>query len=313
MKTVALTGGTGFLGAHCVAALKGRAKLRLLSRRPRPDGEGLEHVIGTLADREALRTLVTGADAVLHVAGAVKARDRDEFFMVNRDGTAELLAAVADKAPQARIVHVSSLAARVPGLSPYAASKAAAEDLAHDAGAIILRPPGIYGPGDLEILKLIRAAQKGILPVPGSRVHRVSLIHARDLARLIATLALAETAPAGVHEVDDGQPRGYSYDELALLLGEALGRRVRPLVVPRALLLAAGHAYGLTARLRGTADIFGPGKARELLHPDWSIAASGSAVLASLWTPETGFAEGIKEAILWAQSHGHLPNDASES
>ena len=77
------------------------------------------------SDEAALRRLVDGADAVIHAAGLIKARRPSDFMTVNRDGTA-LLSALAPEAP---FLLLSSLAAREPQLSPYAASKRAAEEV----------------------------------------------------------------------------------------------------------------------------------------------------------------------------------------
>ena len=126
-----------------------------------------------------------GCDAIVHGAGLVRALTAREFFQVNESGTAQLLEAAAKAAPDARFVHISSLVAREPQLSPYAASKRAAEHkLAALAGArdwIALRPPAIYGPGDHELLPLFKAAKLGILAYPASPNARVSTLHVADL------------------------------------------------------------------------------------------------------------------------------------
>jgi uncharacterized protein YbjT (DUF2867 family) len=129
-KLVAVTGATGFVGPHLLAALTRHGwKLRVLVRRwsPVPPLAGIdaEIVLGDLADEPALRKLLNGADALLHAAGLIKARRPDDFQTVNRDGTA-LLAALAPELP---FLLLSSLAAREPALSPYAASKQAAEEV----------------------------------------------------------------------------------------------------------------------------------------------------------------------------------------
>ena len=128
-KLVAVTGATGFVGSHLLAALARHGwTLRLLVRRwsPLPSLAGIaaEIVWGDLADEPALRQLVAGVDAVIHAAGLIKARRVGDFQTVNRDGTARL-AAVAAGLP---FLLLSSLAAREPQLSPYAASKRAARN-----------------------------------------------------------------------------------------------------------------------------------------------------------------------------------------
>lgn len=205
MKTIAITGGTGFVGRHVIAAVRDAGhSVRALARRPQENEKGLVWVPGALEDQKALDRLVSGADAVIHLAGLIKALTPHQFFAANRDGTGRLLAAIQNHAPYARFVYVSSLAAREPQLSPYAASKFAAEQVVAEAARVqlhdwaIVRPPGIYGPGDQEILKLIKAAKRGFLPAPGAVKNKVSLLFGPDLATLLRDLALMDGSVHGL-------------------------------------------------------------------------------------------------------------------
>ena len=311
MRIIAVTGATGFVGAHVLDRLRAvcpDAAIRALARRQQPDRPGVTWTPGALDDPAALDDLVRDAGVVIHLAGAVKARTASGFYTVNGRGTASLLAAMARTAPEAGLIHVSSLAARQPALSPYAGSKAAADEMVSGLGQdrqwTILRPPGVYGPGDGEILKLLRVAQRGILPAPGHIGNRVSLIHARDLAELLARLAVHGICHRMVLEVDDGQAGGYDYADLARILAQVLQRPVRPLKVPYPLLSAGGKLNGLASRLIGRTPMTA-GKARELCHPDWA-AHSGQAVLTDIWTPQIDLAAGLRETLDAARRAGHL-------
>jgi hypothetical protein len=128
---VAVTGATGFLGRHLVRALANDGwKPRVLVRRdpihPLWRDIEIEVVTGDLKTPGALDRLCQGAEVVIHVAGLIKAASLDGFNAVNRDGARA--AAQAAKAAGARFILVSSLAAREPQLSNYAASKRAGED-----------------------------------------------------------------------------------------------------------------------------------------------------------------------------------------
>src|SRR6056297_1785498 len=132
LPIAAVTGGTGFLGRYVVRELAAAGwRPRLLVRgdpvHPQLADVDFEIVPGDLSEPQSLRRLVKGASAVVHVAGAVKALRRADFFAVNADGTARLAETTAEAAPGARLVYVSSLAARAPELSDYAASKAEGE------------------------------------------------------------------------------------------------------------------------------------------------------------------------------------------
>ena len=126
-----LTGATGFLGGPLMRALDADGyDLRVLTRpgaAPAWDGLSPDIMPGRLGDVDALERLVRGADLVVHAAGLIKARSRDAYFAINAEGAARLAAAASRCAPEARVLLVSSLSAREPGLSAYAASKAAGE------------------------------------------------------------------------------------------------------------------------------------------------------------------------------------------
>ena len=80
--TLAITGGTGFVGGHSIAeAMKRGHRVRALARRPQPARPGLEWVAGSLTDGDALENLVSGADAVLHIAGVTNADGRVTIMM----------------------------------------------------------------------------------------------------------------------------------------------------------------------------------------------------------------------------------------
>src|SRR3954470_6626735 len=124
MTTLAITGGTGFVGSRLIAlAVEGGHQVRALTRREQAERQHITWIPGDLQNKPALARLVEGADAVIHVAGVVNAPDRAGFAAGNVEGTDNILAA-AQAAGVQRFVHVSSLAAREPGMSDYGWSKA---------------------------------------------------------------------------------------------------------------------------------------------------------------------------------------------
>lgn len=303
---LALTGGTGFLGLHLAPALASAGfRLRLLSRRevahPALDGLDFETVHGALEEEAALAALVRGADVVVHAAGLIKARSRAEFLRGNRDGTAALARAARFHAPGARFIFISSLAARAPGLSPYAFSKRAAEDAARAAYAeapeqlALIRPPAVYGPWDRESLAMFKAAQGWVAPVLGDS--KVAVIHADDAAGAIAAVAGAGFRP-GCFALADAQAQGYTLRFVAMQAGAAMGGAPRLVKLPAALVLAAGALYGAAGRLRAAPPIFTLGKAREILHPDWSVPVQ-ELLPREIYAPRIGLAEGFAQTAAW--------------
>jgi len=291
---LALTGATGFVGRHTVErALAAGHHVRALTRRPQPDRVGVEWVAGALDDTEALARLVTGADAVIHIAGVVNAPDRAGFAAGNVEGTRAVVAAATD-AGIGRFVHVSSLAAREPDLSLYGWSKREAERVVADSPlhATIARPTGVYGPGDTEMVDMFRLARFGLALTPPKG--RVSLVAVEDLATLLVTLTEQDLPPGSLFEVDDGT--ALTHAALARAIGRAMGRpRLLPIPLPAA-------AVRLGARLdrwwRGSGAKLTPDRANYLLHPDW-VADPARRPPPTLWSPSIATDAGLLATAQW--------------
>ena len=289
MKTIAVTGATGLVGRRVLALAP--HPVRALTRRPQPPTPNVTWIEGDLVNPVALASLCDGATAVIHLAGIVNAPTRAAFDIGNVAGTAAVFAAAGSR----RVIHVSSLAAREPQLSMYGASKAAAEIVVTQSAAdwLIVRPPGIYGPDDREMLDIYRLAKRGFYIAPPGRI---SLIHVDDIAA--ALLALAVAGPSrGTLEVDDGVANGHAHREFAAAIGAALGRTVAVIPLPLAMLRVAAR-IGLSAKL--TRD-----RAAYISHPDW-VARGGNAALANLWSPRYDLGAGIADTVAGYRHRGWL-------
>ena len=295
---VALTGGTGFLGGYALTALLDhRHRIRALTRRPQPPRDGVEWIAGSLEDAAALGTMCAGCDAVIHVAGVVNAPDAAGFDKGNRAGTIAVVAA-AKAAGIRRFVHVSSLSAREPHLSAYGASKAAGERVAAECrlDVRVVRPPGIYGPGDTETLDLFGMAANGLVLLPPRG--RASWIHAEDMAELIVALAEADDAPM-LTEADDGRNGGWTHADFAKALGVAVGRRGVAIHVPEAVLRLAARA---DRWVRGEKAKLTPDRAGYLAHRDWTIDPARRPS-AALWNPRIATPDGLYATAAWYRAH----------
>jgi len=300
-RTIAITGGTGFVGKRLIdLALSQGQRVRALTRRAQPDRAGLAWIEGSLDDTDSLARLVDGAEATIHVAGVVNAPSLPDFLRGNAGGTANVVAAAATAGVR-RFVHVSSLSAREPRLSHYGQSKQLAEAEVRASGLdwTIVRPPAIYGPGDLEMLDIFRIARFGlaVLPPPG----RMSIIHVDDLARLL--LALVGRDPGRIIlDPDDGVPGGWTHDAFARAVGAAVGRKVLPLPLPKGLLSLAARA---DKALRGTKAKLTQDRVGYMVHPDWTSDPAhrpGS----DLWLPEIATPAGLAATAAWYRVNGLL-------
>ena len=298
---IALTGGTGFVGQTLIdLALSGGHSLICLARSPQKPKEGVTWVQGDLADKRALATLVGDADLVIHVAGVVNAPDAKGFAQGNVTGTLNLVEACVS-ASLSRFVFVSSLSAREPRLSDYGASKARAEKLVKASGLdwTIVRPPAIYGPRDTEMLELFRAAKWGVVPTP--KEGRASVIHVRDLGRLLLALMPGGEGVTGhVFEPDDGKCGGWDHYELARAIGWAMGRRPRILALSRKTMERAAKVDMFFRRKKAKLTM---DRAAYFSHPDWVVGVGGK-VPRTLWQPRIETREGLKVTAGWYREQG---------
>jgi len=306
---VAITGATGFLGRHLVRALAQAGWTpRVLVRRdpihPLWRDIDLQVVAGDLRTPGALERLAQGSSVVIHVAGLIKAESLEDFNAVNRDGA--LGAARAAREAGARFILVSSLAAREPSLSHYASSKRAGEDAvtADSPDALIVRPPAIYGPGDTETLSVFRlAAASPVLPVlsPSSRV---AMIHVHDAAAKLADYC--KNPLSGLVELSDVRRDGYTWTEIMSAAAAVMGRKPRLVRLPDAGILAAGALADAWSFATRTPAVFGLGKARELLHADWTPSSAPKAEgVPSVF----GLLDGFAHTVDWYRTEGWLPKN----
>ena len=305
---VAITGATGFIGGRLTSALiEAGYEVRALTRRapPREVTQGVSWVQGALDDEESLRALVKDVAFVVHVAGAIKARNRAAFLAVNAGGTRRLATAAAVQPVPPRFVHLSSIAARAPTLSTYAASKRASEQALHSFGVlrpVILRPPAVYGPGDMETLRIFQMAANGFVVAPAASGAKFSLVHVDDVARaVLAALNLSDTPPRPI-EFDDGRKGGYSWPELVAAAGAALNKTPRLVWLPSPFVYAAGLGGSVYGLLTGRPNVLSWDKVGELLHPDWVASGERLPGYNPLWNIEKGF----KDAVMWYTSRGLL-------
>lgn len=303
--TVAVTGATGFIGPHVVRLLdRDGWQVRILTRRARiddPPGPAIERVQGALDDPDSLRRLVRGATAVVHVAGLIKARTRAAFFQANADAVDRLAAIAAAQPDPPRFVLMSSLAAREPALSAYAASKRAGETALMEAGGLpwtILRPPAVYGPGDRATLPFFRCVRYGFGPVLGSPAGRLSLVNVEDLAAAVGAVLASERSVGLVAELDDGRPGGYGWPELVRVAAEQLGRRAHVMRVPKAIPYSLGWMNALLVGLPGYTPMLTPGKVRELYHRDW-VCDPAAILDKTAWRPNMPIEQGFASTIAW--------------
>ena len=302
---IALTGATGFVG-RCVVEELVRQKIavRVLVRsQTRPDWlAGVDVCTGSLEEPEALASLVDGAETVIHCAGATKAKNLNHFNEINVVAMKRLIKACVE-GNISRFIHISTMAAREPKISDYAASKREGEHALHrHAGNmewVILRPPAVYGPRDKATLPLMKMLLGRIAFIPGNTKSRISLIFVQDLARAIVVAATAKKFKSKMtHELHDGTNDGYSWKELAKLAAESTGRKIWCYYLPKALCELAAIGISASSRLVGRVPMITRKKIDEIYHTDW-VAKHFMFEDYFKWSAQTGFRDGFSKTVEW--------------
>ncbi|MFI6164425.1 SDR family NAD(P)-dependent oxidoreductase [Micromonospora haikouensis] len=275
---VLVTGGTGFVGAHTVAALVAAGhRVRVLARDPRrvapalsplsvPD-DAVQVVDGDVVDETAVARAVRGVDALVHAASVYSfdSRSHEATRRTNARGT-EVVLAAARRLGVGRSVHVSTFGALEPSpagtvgpQSPpttaretYLASKAAAERVArghqaHGDPVVIAYPPALLGPHDAKLgdqNARLRNVLRGLMPMWPTGGFPLGDV--RDTAALLAELATAPGEDGGRHL---GPGRYLSSRDYVRAVREATGRRLPTLFLPARAMLPFAYATDLVQRV----------------------------------------------------------------
>lgn len=245
---VLVTGASGFVGRHVVAALQ--AAGYAVVGADRAGSDDVPGVVGDLCDpvvRE--RAVVVGLDAVVHLAAATSVLGSverpAEVHRTNVEMTAGLLELARERGVGTFVLASTNAVVGDVGtrtivedlplapLTPYGATKAAGEMLLHGyAGAFGMRAPclrlsNVYGPGmqhkDSLVPRLMRAAAAdGRIEVYGDGEQRRDLVHVTDVAR--AVVLAVQGWPTGPVIVGGG--RSFSVNEIVRVAGEVVGQPV---------------------------------------------------------------------------------------
>jgi dihydroflavonol-4-reductase len=272
---VLVTGGTGYVGSHSVAALaKAGHRIRVLARSPEripaaldPFGvSGVEKAIGDVTEPAAVERALEGCDAVLHAASvfSLDARKADEMNRVNVRGT-EIVLGTAHRLGLDPIVYVSSELALLPPAGrkvltpdspvnrppwPYCRSKADSELVARKfqalgAPVVSVLPAGVWGPHDPHLGEGVTLAANVLRRrypiVPPGGMH---IVDVRDVAAVLAAVMEPGRGPRSYLVAG-----GYlTMPGIIRTLGDLSGRRIRFLTFPAWFLAAFGRTADIAQR-----------------------------------------------------------------
>jgi nucleoside-diphosphate-sugar epimerase len=235
---VFVTGGTGFIGRHVIAALvqAGDRRLRCLTRAgvATAGHANIEAIQGELEKPESYLESLQGAAVVLHLAAKTGKGRQSDYMRTNLEGTRSLLRACR-QAGVARFVYVSSIAATFQDKTAYhyAESKWQAEQAVRASGLtyLIVRPTLVFGHGSATWNNLVLLARLPVIPVLGGGLVRVQPIYVDDVAAYLVSMLDESLLPN--RAVDLGGPDVVSMEELLRRIHRARrGREAAVIHVP---------------------------------------------------------------------------------
>ena len=308
MATIAVTGGTGFIGKRFLLALakKGYQVRALENNTPVVRHKNIHPVKGSLTDANALQDLVQGCDAIVHGAGIVATRQNQQFYDVNTEGTRRL-AQVAAYEECPRFLLVSSLAAREGALCHYGNSKKQAEvvlqampELPWDA----IRPPAIYGPEDKQFLTLLKMVKAGRVILPSEKA-RASLLYVDDLVAALCAWVESGTSHHKIYEIHDGTENGYLWRDVVGYAATALAVQPKLFVPPKFVLWGAAYLSLLHGVVTHKTPLLSPEKMRQVRHQDWVV--KGAEFNADFnWQAHIQAPQGFDNTINWYRAQRWL-------
>jgi nucleoside-diphosphate-sugar epimerase len=298
MKPVLLTGATGFIGQRLQKYLLDNEQQVTAVVRPESTHKnsllpGVNRLQADLSDCDVLAGEISRSAAVIYSAGSVRGRRLEDFRAANISGVRSMVNAMNKAGATVPLLLISSLAASRPHVSDYANSKYLGEQEVRGNASFpwtIFRPPAVYGPGDKEMLPILKLARKGLITPTGPREQRLSLIHVDDLAMaVLAWLKSWDRCQGEVFTLDDGHSGGYSWQEIAETTSPGGYRRIN---IPVWLLSGLAGINLTLSRLFGYSPMLTPGKARELTQADW-VCNNKQLSAATGWAPAIGLEQGL--------------------
>jgi nucleoside-diphosphate-sugar epimerase len=306
-----VTGATGFIGSHLVEALISRGwRVRCLVRKT--------SVLKWIPTDDV--SLINGDVALggedLERATRTSAVDDSAYITVNVEGTRKVVTAMQKSSPDSLLVFCSSLAAAGPAhgrpknetdedepVSAYGRSKLTAERIVEESGLeyLIVRPPAVYGPRDVDILAAFRLAARGFAFRVAPEGQKLSLVHAEDLVRGLACAAEAEGR--GLYYMTDGMI--HTWESVMEHISRALGKNPRVIGIPSGVADMISRAEQFRASLIGAKPLLTPDRIKELTQANWTCDDT-RARLDIDYESLISLPEGMKSTADWYRLHKWL-------
>ncbi len=334
MKTVLVTGASGFVGSHLTEELLKHGFRTIAAIRFSSSTKYLTHpeiIIYrlNLNDKEQLKNdllklsqQVGEIHYIIHNAGITKAKRLNDFWTHNFGTTKNLVDVITElQLKVEKFIYISSLAAYGAGnpftLEPvkltdipnpqteYGRSKLAAEEYVMENSHfpwIVFRPTGIYGPRDVDYFVFLKIIQRGFEPYVGFKTQHLTFIYIKDLVRLVVQ-ALESKVFNKSYFVSDGNT--YTSEEYADIVKKALNKKTFRIRVPLFMVKTLAYLTELIYKPFGVLPLLNKDKYYLLSSINWKCDIEQTITDFS-FTPQYNLEKGVKESIQWYKENGWL-------
>ncbi|MEI7864546.1 MAG: NAD(P)-dependent oxidoreductase [Chthoniobacterales bacterium] len=323
-----VTGATGFIGRtlvlraladdnieEIVTPVRSPEKLRAQLAREGVEDTAKLRIVPSEAPQWDLRG-IGPVDRVVHCAGVLFGRTREEYFRVNTDGTSNLLAQLTGSP---RVVVLSSQSAGGPTpaghhakkldhpdrpISWYGESKLRMEQAVREAGhrdVFFLRAPMVLGPGDQATLPLFRMVRGKLWTKPGRQLKHFSWISSDDLADAIDAWFARGAGDLPVAHVTS--PGTITDADLMLTAAKVSGCRGKLLAVPQFLLKPVAFASKFIPAIGEKVPSLTPDRAREIWPNRWVIDPDPFHQ-ATGWRGRSSLEDTLSRTLAWFRREG---------
>ncbi|MEO1236007.1 MAG: NAD-dependent epimerase/dehydratase family protein [Planctomycetota bacterium] len=329
-----VTGATGFLGYNIAASLaRDGQKVRGMCRESsdperikKLEAYGVEIAWGDITDAEAVDRAVAGCEKVYHIAACFRTSGHlDGYYRaVNRDGVAHVLASCRKHGAE-RLIHCSTGGVhghippeRAPAgedapITPgdiYQVTKWEGEQLVHEAieqgqPATVFRPAGIYGAGDMRLVKLFSTVQKGRFVMFGDGEPHFGMVYIDDLVAGVRLMADKDEALGEVFILSG--PDELKLNDLVHYVADATNGKEPKVHWPVTPLLAAAYVVEKVCVPFGIHPPIHRRRAHVFINNREFTNAKAKRVLG--YDPQITGREGVYRTAEWYFEHGILKGE----
>lgn len=327
MEKILVTGATGYIGGNLARRLvKEGYPVRALARSLRKASElselGVELVLGDIRDPNVMEKAVQGIDVVYHVAGIFRQENvsRQEMWETHVQGPKNLIAA-AVRVGVKRYVHCSTVGVHGDIKKPpadeqapygpgdnYQETKAEGEQLVLEhmrKGTLpitIFRPVGVYGPGDMRFLKLVRAINKRLCIMIGPGNIKFHAVYIDDLVDGIFRCGTREEALGNIYILAGEDP--LTLNDLFGMIADALEVKPFRIRLPFAPMYFAGYLCELVFKPFGINPPLYRRRVKFYKNTRWFDISKAKHDLG--YRPKIDMRAGIKTTVEWYRKAGLL-------